>query len=126
MGGPADRRINGPAKRGLRHRRRAAPSIGIGLAVERSIAGEGELTPRRARRALINHAADAGRKRWMPNPVEHDLGNCALAVHILVAGLVINGAREAVEGLCACGGDAFELERRGSWIGAGDDRDFGV
>ena len=53
----------------------------------------------------------------MADAVEHDLSDRALAVLVLVAGFVIDRAREAVERLRAGRGIALELERRRGRIG---------
>ncbi len=99
MGRPADRRIDRAGERIFGDLPGAAPAVGVRLAGERSVAGEGELAAGGARRAFINDAADGAREGWVADPVEHDLSYRALAVGVLVAGLVIDGAREAVQRL---------------------------
>ena len=98
MGRLADRRVDA-----ARQARPAAiaigalPAVRVGLAVERAVAGEGELAAGRTGRALVNDAADARREGGMADAVEHDLGDRALAVVVLVSGFVIDCAREALE-----------------------------
>ena len=53
----------------------------------------------------------------MTNAVQDDLGDGALAVDVLVAGLVIDRAREALQGLGLGRGIALEGERQRGRIG---------
>ena len=62
----------------------------------------------------------------MPNAVQNDLGDRALAILVLVAGLIIDRAREAVERLRPCALAALEDEGCGSRIRAARERNLGI
>ena len=65
---------------------------------ERAVAGEGELAAAAgAHRPLIDDAADAVRPGRVADPVQHDLGDRALAVLALGARLVVDRLGEAIE-----------------------------
>src|SRR4029079_15957984 len=72
----------------------------------------------RSRRALIDHAADGRRERWVPDSVQNDLSDRALAVRILGARLIIDGARETLQRLAARRRIALEHEGPCSRIGS--------
>src|SRR5204863_9302851 len=97
----ADRRVDRARQRGLSDPIGAAPAGRIGFAVERAVAGEGELAPGRPRRAFVDDAADARREGGVADTVQHDLGNRSPAGVVLASSFVINGAGEALEGLLA-------------------------
>ena len=59
----------------------------------------------------------------MADPVEHHLGDGTLAVVVLAAGFVINGAGEAFERALARRGVALEGKRRPRRVGPGAQRD---
>ena len=80
VGRPADRRVDLAGKRVLGDLPCAAPAVGVRLARERSVAGEGELAAGRPGRALIDDSADAIREGRVADPVEDDLRDRALAV----------------------------------------------
>src|SRR5947209_8266956 len=111
MGRPADRRIDRSGERLLGDRGGAAPAGKVGLAVQRAVAGEGELAAGEARRALIDDVAHAGGEGRVTHAVENHLGDRALAVVALIAGLVIGRAREALDRLRAGRRIALEYER---------------
>ena len=99
VGRPANRRVDRAGERVFGDLPGAAPTVGVRLTSERSVAGEGELAARGAGRAFINDAADAVREGRVADPVEHHLGDRPLTVRVLVAGLVIDRARKAVQRL---------------------------
>ena len=81
MGGVADRRVDVAGERRLGDLARPVPQpAGSGRAIERAVAGEGELAAGGAGRALVDDAADAGREGRVADAVEDDLGDAALAV----------------------------------------------
>src|SRR6185503_20329752 len=102
------------------------PAVGIGLASQRPVAGEGELATGCSRRALIDDAADAVRESGMADAVEHHLRDCALAVFVLVAGFVIDRAGKAFERLGPGRGIALEHERRSGRVWPARERDLGI
>ena len=62
----------------------------------------------------------------MTDPVENDLRDGAFAVHVLIAGLVVDGAGEAVERLGARGVAAPEDKGPSGWVRAALQRDLRV
>ena len=66
-------------------------------AAERTVAGEAELAAGPALSAFEDDAADRVRIGRVADPVQHDLGDGALAVQRFHPGLVINGGGQAIE-----------------------------
>jgi len=59
----------------------------------------------------------------VPDPVEHDLGDGAFAIVVLVACLIVDCACKAFERALAGGGVALEYEGRRRGIGSAGERD---
>ncbi len=104
---------------------RPVPGRPAGAAGERAVAGEGELAAAAgAHRPLVDDAADAVRPGRMADPVDHHLGDRALAVLALRRRLVIDGLGEAIERahLVERGG-RVQRERRCGRVEAAGERD---
>src|SRR4051794_22832748 len=119
---PADGRVDRAVEGFLGDAHGAIPPLGVGPAIERTIAGESELAPRLARRTLIHHAANAGRKSRMANAIQDHLGDRSLAISVLVPGFVVNGAGKAFERLGPCASAALEHERSCDRVGSSGKR----
>ncbi len=91
-----DRRIDLPRKRSPRDRQCARPRTGRGLAVERPIAGEGELAAGAPLLPLKHHAAHRLGEGGMAHAIKHDLRHRLLACGI-VARLVDLRRRQAID-----------------------------
>ena len=90
MGGVADFADDRAAQRGGGDAAGAVPAGLVGAAIERAVAGKGELAAGRPGRALIDDAADARREGRVAHAVEYDLCDPALARIAFVAGFVID------------------------------------
>src|SRR5690606_37805443 len=83
MGCEPDARVRDPREHHLRKHLRAAPGcVGI-AAVQRAIAGEGELAPGRTLGALEYHGTNRLGKGGVPDPVDDDLSDGLLAFRII-------------------------------------------
>ena len=120
MGRPADRRIDIAVERRLGDRARPLPDRRPS-APRRSEPSQVKLNwqPVDAPRAFEDHAADGVRIGRMADPVEHDLGDRALAVERLGRRLVIDGGGQAIERAGPVGrADRRRLNGRRRRIGA--------
>ena len=100
----------------------AAPAVGAGLAIERAVAGEGELAACRPGRTLEYDAADRAGESYVPNAVEHDLCDGALAVVVLASRLIIDCVGKALERLRTGSRAALEDEGLGRGVGPAGQR----
>src|SRR3546814_5286233 len=73
-------RVDEARQRHLRHLPRALPRRGLAPRGQRSVAGEGELAPRAARRSFVYGAAHAVGKGRVADAVEHHLRHRLLAL----------------------------------------------
>ncbi len=112
MGGETDGRVDGAGQRLGGERAGTGPADPFRPALQRAVAGEGELAAAAgAQRPLIDDATHAVRPGGVAGPVQHHLRNGTLTVLAFGARLVIDRLREAIERAQAVqAGTTFEGE----------------